>query len=101
MEKSILEIVHEGAKDLHEAGVMDAVTMRDFDSLCLPPITAFTPKQIKSLRLSTKTRQSVFAAYLNTSKTTVQKWEQGTKRPNGPSLKLMNLVSRKGLEVLA
>ena len=101
MEKSILEIVHEGAKDLHEAGVMDAVTMREFDSLCLPPIIVFTPKQIKSLRLSTKTSQSVFAAYLNTSKTTVQKWEQGTKRPNGPSLKLMNLVSRKGLEVLA
>jgi hypothetical protein len=39
----------------------------------------------------------VFAAYLNTSPPTVQKWEQGQKMPNGPSLKLLNLVDRKGL----
>jgi putative transcriptional regulator len=43
----------------------------------------------------------VFAAYLNTSPSMVQKWEQGQKHPNGPSLKLLNLVDRKGLEVLA
>jgi len=98
MDKSILEVVHDGAKDLHKAGLVDAVTMREFDSLCLPPIRKFTAAQIKSLRLRTKTS---LAAYLNTSKTTVQKWEQGAKRPNGPSLKLMNLVEQKGLEVLA
>ena len=47
--------------------------------------------------------QAVFAAYLNTSPSTVQKWERGEKKPNGPSLKLLkllNLVERKGLEVL-
>ena len=39
--------------------------------------------------------------YLNTSTSTVQKWEQGKKHPNGPSLKLLNLADRKGLDVLA
>jgi putative transcriptional regulator len=34
----ILEAVHETATDLYEAGVMDRVTMRKFDRLCLPPI---------------------------------------------------------------
>jgi putative transcriptional regulator len=34
----ILEAVHETAKDLYEAGVMDRVTMREFDRLCLPAI---------------------------------------------------------------
>ncbi|MDA0279833.1 MAG: DNA-binding transcriptional regulator [Proteobacteria bacterium] len=101
MDKSILEVVHGGAKDLHKAGLVDAVTMREFDSLCLPPIKQFTAAQIKGLRLKTKTSQGVFAAYLNTSKTTVQKWEQGAKRPSGASLKLINLVEKKGLEVLA
>ncbi|WP_281282518.1 helix-turn-helix domain-containing protein [Microbulbifer harenosus] len=43
----------------------------------------------------------MFALYLNTNKSTVQKWQQGAKKPNGPSLKLLNLVDRKGLEVLA
>jgi putative transcriptional regulator len=101
MDKSILEVVHGGAKNLHEAGLVDAITMREFDSLCLPPIKQFTAAQIKGLRLQTKTSQGVFAAYLNTSKTTVQKWEQGAKRPSGASLKLINLVEQKGLEVLA
>jgi putative transcriptional regulator len=52
-------------------------------------------------RLRTRASQAVFAAYLNTSPTTVQKWEQGQKHPSGPSLKLLNLVERKGLEALA
>ena len=56
--------------------------------------------QIKRLRTRLRVSQAVFAAYLNTSPSTVQKWERGEKKPNGPSLKLLDLVERKGLEVL-
>ncbi|MBL1276422.1 MAG: DNA-binding transcriptional regulator [Ectothiorhodospiraceae bacterium] len=101
MNKSILEVVHETATDFHEIGIMDDMTMREFDALCLPPIKVFTPVQIRKLRQKSKASQAVFASFLNTSKSTVQKWEQGLKKPNGPSLKLLNLVSQKGLEVLA
>jgi len=101
MSKKTLETVHETAKGLHDAGVMDATTMREFDALCLPPIKVYSAAQIKRLRLKYKASQAVFAAYLNTSKSTVQKWEQGQKKPNGPSLKLLNLVDEKGLEMLA
>lgn len=100
MNKSILEVVHEGAKDLHDAGLLNEVTMREFDALCLPPVKTYSAAQIKRIRLKSKTSQGVFAAYLNTSKSTVQKWEQGVKKPNGPSLKLLNLVADKGIEVL-
>lgn len=99
--KSILEVVHETADGLHKAGVMDAKTMREFDALCLPPVKQYTPAQIKRIRAKNKASQAVFAAYLNTSPSTVQKWEQGKKKPNGPSLKLLNLVDQKGLETLA
>lgn len=101
MDKSIMEAVHEGAQDLHKAGVMDEVTLREFDALCLPPIKAYSAQQIRRIRVRNKASQGVFALYLNTSKSTVQKWEQGMKKPNGPSLKLLNLVDQKGLEVLA
>jgi putative transcriptional regulator len=37
---------------------------------------------------------------LNTSVSTVQKWESGDKKPSGPSLKLLNLIERKGLETV-
>ncbi len=98
--KSILETVHETAHGLHQAGVMDAKTMRDFDALCLPAVKRYTPAQIKRIRARNKASQAVFAAYLNTSPSTVQKWEQGQKNPSGSSLKLLNLVDQKGLEVL-
>ena len=101
MDKSILETVHEGVKDLHEANLVDDITMREFDALCLPPVKKYTAAQIKGIRTRNKASQAVFAAYLNTSTSTVQKWEQGAKSPNGPSLKLLNIVDRKGIEVLA
>ena len=101
MDKSILEVIHESAGDLHDAGIMQDVTLREFDALCLPKIKQLTANKIKRLRIKNKASQGVFAAYLNTSKSTVQKWEQGQKHPSGPSLKLLNLIDRKGLEVLA
>ena len=95
MDKSILEVVHDSAKDLHESGAMKETTLREFDALCLPPVKEFTAEQIKRIRMKNKASQAVFAAYLNTGKSTVQKWEQGKKKPNGPSLKLLNLVAER------
>ena len=45
-------------------------------------------------------QQPVFARYLNTSESTVQKWETGQKRPSGMALKLLHIVEKHGLEVL-
>jgi len=100
MARKILETLHETAEGLHKTGVMSTKTMREFDALCLPPVKHLSAWQIKRLRERNKASQAVFAAYLNTSASTVQKWEQGHKKPNGPSLKLLNLVLRKGLEAL-
>lgn len=76
-------------------------TLREFDAMCLPPLKEYSAIQIKRIRSQSHASQAVFAAYLNTSKSTIQKWEQGQKKPNGPSLKLLNLVAQKGLEILA
>ncbi len=100
MNKSILDVMHETAKDLHKAGGMSDVTLREFDALCLPPVKKYNAVQIKRIRTKNKASQAVFAAYLNTSKSTIQKWEQGLKSPNGPSLKLLNMVDQKGIEAL-
>ena len=97
----ILEAVHETAKGLHKAGVMDRVTLREFDQLCLPPIEPLQPDQIKKIREASHVSQAVFARLLNTSLSTVQKWEIGQKRPTGTALKLLHLVQKRGLEVVA
>lgn len=96
----ILETVHETAKGLHQAGLADAVTMREFDALCLPAVEKLSAREIARLRRKHRLSQSVFALYLNTSASTVRQWEQGEKAPSGPSLKLLNLVAKKGLSAL-
>lgn len=95
---AILEAVHETANGLHKAGVMDRVTLREFDRLCLPPIEPLEPKQIKQIRESAGVSQAVFAAVLNISLSTVQKWEIGQKRPTGTALKLLHIVQKRGLD---
>jgi len=41
------------------------------------------------------------ANYMNMSASAIQQWERGDKKPKGASLKLLNLVDRKGLRALA
>jgi len=74
--------------------------MREFDALALPQVRDLSPKQIRALRARTGMSQAVFAAFLNTSVSTVQKWEIGEKKPSGPSLKLLNVIDKKGVEAL-
>ena len=45
-----LASIHETAKGLHGAGVMDKETMRRFDVMCLTPVRPLTAKQIRALR---------------------------------------------------
>lgn len=101
MSKELAEVLHETAKDFHRIGLMDDQTMREFDALALPKVKQYTPTQIKKLRKRNHASQAVFAAYLNTTVSTIQKWEQGQKKPNGISLKLLSLIDRHGLTLLA
>jgi putative transcriptional regulator len=96
----ILKNVHASAKRLHDTGLVDAVTMREFDALCLPTLRDYTPEDIQRIRTRSKASQAVFAQILNVGTTTVAAWEQGTKKPSRPAVKLLDLVERKGLDVL-
>lgn len=96
----ILEAVHETAGDLHRLGFIDKRKMRKFDALCLDPVPEYDRVKIRALRDHLQLSQAVLAAVLNTSLSTVRKWEIGEKHPSGPSLKLLNLLDRKGLEAI-
>lgn len=96
----ILGAVHETARDLHAAGFIDLRSMQRYDALCLEPVPSYSGAKIRALRARHKLSQAVFAAVLNTSLSTVRQWEIGDKHPSGPSLKLLSLLDRKGLEVL-
>ena len=96
----ILDAVHETALDLHRLGFIDKRMQQTLEVLCVKPIPPYDSARIRALREQLKLSQTVFASVLNTSPSTVRKWEIGEKRPSGPSLKLLDLLDRKGLEAI-
>ncbi len=98
---SLMASIHETAEGLHAAGLMNKLTMRKFDEMCLTPIPRLKPRQIRDLRLREGASQAVFARYLNVTTGLISLWERGQKRPQGTSLKLLALVVRNGLAAVA
>lgn len=95
------EAIHSAASDLHEMGQIDAKTMREFDASCLAKVPAYNAKDVRRIRKQSNVSQAVFAHYLNTSPSTVQKWEIGDKAPSGLAAKVLYMVEKFGLEALA
>jgi putative transcriptional regulator len=76
--------VHEMISDAHDAGVVSRATLRSFDEACLAPAPVLASEEIKAIREREHVSQPVFAAYLN-----------------GPALRLLSIIQRKGLQALA
>ncbi len=95
------EAIHSSASALHKIGAIDKTTMRSFDTSCLAATVEIAPEQIKHIRELNHVSQPIFARYLNTSESTIQKWETGAKRPSGMALKLLSVIQKHGLTVLA
>jgi putative transcriptional regulator len=96
-----LAAVHETVVGLHRIGLIDTKTMRDFDASCLTTVKKLSAKEIVEVRKRAGVSQAVFASYLNVTVGLVSQWERGEKHPHGPSLKLLALVQKKGLEAIA
>ncbi len=96
-----LGALHKTVQGLRGAGLIDAKTMRDFDASCLTKVKELSPRQIAAVRRRAGVSQAVFASYLNVTTGLVSQWERGEKHPQGPSLKLLALVDKKGLDAIA
>ena len=97
----IIEEMYESMRGLHAAGVVCDQEMAEvasiYDSYKAPQYSA---DMVKALRRKLKLTQVSLASVLNTSASSVQQWEQGAKKPGGPSCKLLHLLERKGLSAL-
>jgi putative transcriptional regulator len=75
--------------------------MKTFDETCLEPATDLAPEEIRALRQREQVSQPVFARYLNVSRNIISDWERGIKRPSGPALRLLHVIRKHGLDVIA
>ena len=95
-----LRSAHSAAADLYAVGAIDKATMRRFDKACLTDIDELNPRAIRCIREAAHMSQTVFALTLNVAPSLVSQWERGEKKPSGPSLKLLNLAEKKGVEAI-
>ena len=96
----LLNELQETMQGLGQAGLITKRNLDHFQKGLKLEVESLSPEEIRALREHARVSQSVFAAMLNTSVSTIRKWELGDKHPSGPSLKLLNLVARKGVEIL-
>lgn len=60
----------------------------------IAPLEQFTPRKIRSLRVSLKMSQNDFAKLLGVSGETLAKWEQGVNAPSGSSSRLLQILKK-------
>jgi putative transcriptional regulator len=96
-----MEEMYEAACELHEAGFIDKRRMSEHEALYRAnQVPQYTSDTVKALRNRLNVSQSVLATIINTSAATVRSWEAGTKKPGGPTCKLLDVLDRKGIEAL-
>ena len=97
----IIEEMYESMRDLHAAGVVGDQEMNELASIHASyTAPQYSADMVKDLRRKLNLTQVSLASVLNTSASSVQQWEQGAKKPGGPSCKLLHLLERKGLSAL-
>jgi putative transcriptional regulator len=95
-----LRSIHLAMEGLHKVGAIDKVTMRRFDVACLTSVEPLSPEDVRRIREKFHMSQATFAKALNVTAAVVSKWERGEKKPSGPSLKLLSLADKKGIETI-
>ena len=100
MRKSIAKSITGTVQDLYKSGLVDDITMKNIEKLCLPEVQEYSPEKIVSIRKKLRLSQAALASIFNISPSTVQKWEQGNKKPAGASKKLLEIIERKGISAI-
>lgn len=98
--KAILET----ADGMHGTRIMDEETHAKITLRHLGQPTGaanpITGEEIRKVREQAHLSQAVFARCLNVTTGYVSQLERGAKRPTGAALALLNVIRRKGIEVV-
>jgi putative transcriptional regulator len=74
MRESITESIISTVADLKRSGLVNDITMKNIESLCIPEVQEYSPEKIISIRKKLKLSQAALASVFNISPSTVQKW---------------------------
>ncbi|MDC7239069.1 MAG: type II toxin-antitoxin system MqsA family antitoxin [Spirochaetales bacterium] len=75
----------------YSKGNLDNVKRR---KVSIAPIPDYNAKKIKSIRESLNLTQMIFAEVIGVSVKTVEAWEAGRNKPQGPASRFLNLLEQ-------
>lgn len=95
----------EMADGMHATGLLtdaahDKITMRHLGPRARDAVVELTGDEIKAIREKARLSQAVFAHHLKLTVGHVSKLERGAERAKGPTLVLLDVIRRKGIEVI-
>ena len=101
---SLTQALLETANDMQGIGVLEQeayekITLRHL-GIRTPELEPLSSEDIRRIREQTHMSQSVFAHCLNVTVGYVSQLERGVKRPTGAILMLLNVIRRKGIDVI-
>ena len=101
----LTEAILETADDMRSLGILNApmhekITLRHLGKQPVSTAEPISGTEIRRLRVQAHLSQAAFARYLNLTVGYVSQLERGTKQPKGPALALLNVIRRKGVEVI-
>jgi putative transcriptional regulator len=94
---NLRETIKELAHDLHQANMIDKITLRELTEKDLPELNEYTGEEIQSIRKKQRLSQAAFAKYLNISPAMIKSLELGQRKAQGAILRLINIIDRRGI----
>lgn len=99
------EAMLETAGDLHRIGLMEdadyrKITVRHLGDRVKLMSAPISPKEIRAIREKAKLSQAALAGVMNLTVGYLSQLERGVKEPKGPSLALLNVIRRKGIDAI-
>ncbi len=95
----------ETARDMRRVGILSEstyakITKRHLIKGSPPTVRPISGAEIRAMRETARMSQAVFAHHLNVTPGYVSQLERGAKRPTGTALVLLNIIRRKGIEMI-
>jgi len=101
----LAEAIIELAGDMRQVGIIDEARHDEIvgpleNEARVGWAASMSGDEVRHLRQKAKLSQSTFASYLNVTPGYVSQLERGVKKPTGAALALLNVIRRKGIEVV-
>lgn len=97
--ETIKQLLHM-SRELHACGAFDDDAIRRIEHAGMMPPEPLTPDEIRAIREQSSCCVYTLAGMLNTSAKRLRRWERGLGKPKGAELRLLRMMSDRGVDAV-